>query len=71
MSHPLKPNPELYCDKLQRIRDEAAPVLATIESGEFTWRDVAIIVEYLQQFLDVLDEMECNPPSIVEKQWMT
>ena len=71
MSHPQQPSPELYFAKLQSIRDEAAPVLATIESGKFDWRDVAMITELLQRFADVLDEMECSPPRLKEFTWMT
>lgn len=36
-----------------------------IESGEFTWRDVAIATEYLQQVSDLFEEMIDNPPTIV------
>jgi len=71
MSHPPKPIPELYAEKIAHIQADAAPVLAVIESGEFTWRDVAIVTEHLQRYADVLEEMEYNPPGIVEKQWMT
>ena len=71
MSPPPKPSPELYAKKIAHIQADAAPVLVVIDSGNFTWRDVAIVTEYLQQYADVLEEMEYNPPSIVEKQWMT
>jgi len=57
-------DPEYYAKKIAQIKADAAPTLAKIESNDFTWRDVAIIIEYLQQYSDVLDEMESNPPRI-------
>ena len=71
MSHLPKPNPKFYADKIASIKTDAAPVLAKIDSGEFTWRDVAIVTEHLQQYADILEEMEDSPPRLKEFTWMT
>jgi hypothetical protein len=42
----------------------AAPTLEKVDSGDFEWRDVWQLVEYLQQFSDALEEMENDPPPI-------
>ena len=56
------PAPKDYDQRLSRIRNEAAPTLAKVDEGDFDWRDVAILTEYLGQFGNVLDEMIDNPP---------
>ena len=61
----MPPDPKTYAQKLNTIRTEAAPTLAKIESGDFEWRDVAQVMEYLQRFGDVMDEMIDNPPAVM------
>lgn len=36
-----------------------------VEAGNYDWRDVAVLTEYLQQVGDVLDDMQINPPRII------
>lgn len=63
MRHPQQPGPEYYDEQISAIGTEAAPTVAAIESGDFTWRDVAIVIEFLQRYAEVLDEMIDNPPT--------
>jgi len=64
LPRPIKNQPS-YAERLDAIRAAAAPTLAKVDAGDFTWRDVAVLVEYLSQFGDVLDEMIVTPPPIV------
>lgn len=57
-----KPDPEYYENKFNAIRGEAAPTLERVDSGDFTVRDIAILMEHLQSFSEVLEEIENNPP---------
>lgn len=58
-------NPQYYEIKLDSIRAEAAPTLDKVDGGDFEWRDVWVLIEQLQQFGDVMDEMINDPPSII------
>lgn len=64
--HPRpKPSPTSYAERLQEIRNNSRPTLERVESGAFNWRDVAILLDCLQQIGDILDDMAENPPALV------
>jgi len=59
----VKSCPE-YEKELNQIRSDVAPYLDRVDQNDFTWRDVAVLMEGLQRFGEVMDEMIDNPPPI-------
>lgn len=64
MSHPQKISSQIYESRLNAIRAASAPTLAKVDAGEFDWRDVAILIEQLARFGDMLGEMLDKPPEL-------
>lgn len=63
MENRPRPDPPFYAARFDSIRKSALPSMAKVEAGDFTWRDIFILLEHLQQFMDVLEEMIETPPA--------